>query len=63
MELYASVIEVATQRERQLVDITQQARAEVARSGVHQGLCTLYAQGATAALMVQENGDQGSGDA
>lgn len=55
--IHAAVIEVSTERARQLVDITEQARAEVARSGVRQGLCALYAQGATAALMVQENDD------
>jgi secondary thiamine-phosphate synthase enzyme len=57
VELYSSAIEVSTERERQLVDITREAAAEVARSGVENGICTLYAQGATAALMVQENDD------
>ena len=57
MELYSAVIEVATQRARQLVDITEQARRQVERSGIKQGTCALYAQGATAALMVQENDD------
>lgn len=57
MRLYSSTIEVATERARQLVDITRQAEAEVHRSGVGEGMCALYAQGATAALMVQENDD------
>jgi secondary thiamine-phosphate synthase enzyme len=39
------------------VDITEQARGEVRRAGVRNGLCALYAHGATAALMVQENDD------
>ena len=39
------------------MDITAQAREEVRRSGVTNGICSLYAHGATAALMVQENDD------
>lgn len=57
MQLYSGVIETRTQKRRELVDITTQARAEVRRSGVREGICALYAQGATAALMVQENDD------
>ena len=57
MKLHTSVIEVATTRARELVDVTEAARAEVRRSGVRDGLCALYAHGATAALMVQENDD------
>ena len=57
MKLHTSEIVVATDRKRMLVDITEQARAEVKRSGVREGLCALYAQGATAALMIQENDD------
>lgn len=58
MAVYTSVIEVATQRARELVDITEAAREQVRRSGVREGLCALYAHGATAALMVQENADR-----
>jgi len=57
MNVYSATIEVATQRERQLVDITNLVRGEVKRAGVRDGLCALYAQGATAALMIQENDD------
>ena len=57
MRLYTSTIEVATRRARELVDITEAARAEVRASGIEEGLCALYAHGATAALMVQENDD------
>jgi secondary thiamine-phosphate synthase enzyme len=57
MQLYSSMIQVQTQAARQLLDITDHARAEVKRSGVRDGLCALYAQGATAALMIQENDD------
>ena len=57
MNLYSSTIEVATKRARELVDITELVRGEVKRAGVRDGLCALYAQGATAALMIQENDD------
>ena len=57
MQVYTSTIEVETRRARELVDITAAARAEVRESGVSDGLCALYAHGATAALMVQENDD------
>ena len=57
MQLYCSEIIVPTSRRRSLVDITTQVRAEVRASGVAHGLCSLFAQGATAALMVQENAD------
>jgi secondary thiamine-phosphate synthase enzyme len=57
MKLYTSTIQVATQRARELVDITEAARAEVRRSGIETGLCALYAHGATAALMIQEGAD------
>jgi secondary thiamine-phosphate synthase enzyme len=57
MKLHCSEIHVATDKKRILVDITEQVRAEVRRAAVRNGLCALYAQGATAALMVQENDD------
>ena len=57
MKLHLGTIELKTERARQLVDITEAARHEVARSGIRQGTCALYAQGATAALMIQENDD------
>src|ERR1044071_1183353 len=57
MKRHGSEIHVATDRPRVLVDITAQVRAAVARSAITDGLCALYAQGATAALMIQENDD------
>ncbi|MBK1701813.1 secondary thiamine-phosphate synthase enzyme YjbQ [Thiococcus pfennigii] len=50
-------IQVATRAREELIDITAEVRAAVARSGVRDGLVALYAQGATAALMIQENWD------
>jgi len=57
MRQFLTTIEVSTQHARELVDITGRVHAEVARSEIRDGICALYAQGATAALMVQENDD------
>jgi secondary thiamine-phosphate synthase enzyme len=54
---HLATIAVGTERQRELVDITQRVRAEVSRSRIRNGICALYAQGATAALMIQENDD------
>ncbi|MCB1858149.1 MAG: secondary thiamine-phosphate synthase enzyme YjbQ [Gammaproteobacteria bacterium] len=51
-------IELSTERREELVDITSQVAALVAESGIENGVVLLYAQGATAALMIQENWDQ-----
>jgi secondary thiamine-phosphate synthase enzyme len=40
-----------------LVDITDQVREVVRQSGIADGLVSVYAQGATAAIMIQENWD------
>jgi secondary thiamine-phosphate synthase enzyme len=52
------IIHLTTQRREELVDITAQVTAIVKASGVRQGLAAVYAQGATAALMIQENWDE-----
>jgi secondary thiamine-phosphate synthase enzyme len=51
-------ITLATDRREQLLDITAQVRAVVERSGVRDGLVHVYVQGATAAIMIQENWDE-----
>ena len=51
-----TIIVKSTRRE-ELIDITQATRAVLARSSIQNGIMHLYAQGATAALMVQENWD------
>ena len=51
------VFHVATTRREELIDITDQVRAVLARSGVKNGLVSVYVQGATAAVMIQENWD------
>jgi secondary thiamine-phosphate synthase enzyme len=50
-------IQLSTRRDQELVDITGQVRSIVARSGIRDGLVQVYAQGATAAIMIQENWD------
>lgn len=52
------LIRFSTARCEELIDITPQVAAAVARSGVRNGIVSLYAQGATAALMIQENWDE-----
>ena len=52
------IIELSTHRREELVDITQQVENAVKASGVKDGVVALYAQGATAAIMIQENWDE-----
>lgn len=52
------IITVATRQRETLVDITEQVKQVVSASGVRDGIATVYAQGATAALMIQENWDE-----
>jgi secondary thiamine-phosphate synthase enzyme len=51
-----TIILKSTKRE-ELIDITGTIRALLERSSVQNGIMHVYAQGATAALMVQENWD------
>ncbi len=52
------IIHLFTHRREELLDITPQVRATVKASGIRQGLVSVYAQGATAATMIQENWDE-----
>ncbi|MGE5153012.1 MAG: secondary thiamine-phosphate synthase enzyme YjbQ [Bdellovibrio bacteriovorus] len=51
------LIRLATHSREVLVDITPQVKALVAGSGIRDGVVCIYAQGATAAIMIQENWD------
>jgi secondary thiamine-phosphate synthase enzyme len=51
-------IRLETYQREMLVDITPQVERVVLESGMRQGLVNLYAQGATAAIMIQENWDE-----
>ena len=50
-------ITIATNQREILVDITEQVKSVIRESGVRDGLVNVYAQGATAAIMIQENWD------
>jgi secondary thiamine-phosphate synthase enzyme len=50
-------ITIRSSEREQLIDITDQVKAVVRDSGVRDGLVNVYAQGATAAVMIQENWD------
>ncbi len=51
------MIRLDSEQREQLIDITAQVRAIVARSRVRDGLVSLYCQHTSAALMIQENAD------
>ena len=51
------VITLSTHSREILVDITSEVISIVEESGIENGLVSVYAQGATAAIMIQENWD------
>jgi secondary thiamine-phosphate synthase enzyme len=51
------VIQISTNRRNALYDITREVEKVVADSGVVTGIVNVYAQGATAGIMIQENWD------
>ena len=51
------MIHLSTRCREELIDITPQVAAVLKASGIRQGLLSVYAQGATAATMIQENWD------
>jgi secondary thiamine-phosphate synthase enzyme len=52
------IITISTDRREALVDITEQVKQVVSKSGLSNGVVSVYAQGATAAIMIQENWDE-----
>jgi secondary thiamine-phosphate synthase enzyme len=52
------IISVATHKREVLVDITEQVRQVVTASSIQDGIVSVYVQGATAAVMIQENWDE-----
>jgi len=52
------LIRLSTSRREELVDITDHVADVVERSGIRDGVVSVYAQGATAAIMIQENWDE-----
>ena len=53
-----TTITLSSAAREQLIDVTEQVAAVVRESGVRDGLVQVYAQGATAAMMIQENWDE-----
>lgn len=52
------IITISTDKRETLVDITEQVKQVVSNSGIGNGIVSVYAQGATAAIMIQENWDE-----
>ncbi len=52
-----TAITFSTTSREEIVDITEKVRAIVSAHGTDYELCALYAPGATAAIMIQENWD------
>lgn len=52
------LIEIATNQHNGLYDVTEEVRKIVKVSKVASGIATVYVQGATAAIMIQENWDE-----
>jgi len=55
--MYREIISLETKGREELVDITSRVSAAVEKSGIAEGLVSVYAHGATAAVMIQENWD------
>jgi len=51
------IITLHSTKREELIDITKDARRILSKSGVRNGIMSLYAQGATSAIMIQENWD------
>ena len=51
-------IQISSSKREQLVDITDKVRQVIKDSGIKDGLVNVYAQGATAGGMIQENWDE-----
>ena len=52
------IIQISTNHQNGLYDITSQVKASVAKSNIRNGMVSVYVQGATAAIMIQENWDE-----
>ncbi len=55
--MYREVISLETACREELIDITDRVAAVVSAARIREGLITVYAHGATAAVMIQENWD------
>jgi secondary thiamine-phosphate synthase enzyme len=55
--MHQETLTIPTDAREALYDITAPVKAAVARSGLSNGLVSIYVRGATAAIMIQENWD------
>ena len=55
------VISISTSKRQELIDITSTVDAIVTKSKVKEGLCTVFAMHATAAIIINENADPNVG--
>lgn len=58
MHCVHKVLELETTAREALYDITEPVRKALKKSDIKNGLVSIYAQGATAAIMIQENWDE-----
>ncbi|MBW2506013.1 MAG: YjbQ family protein [Deltaproteobacteria bacterium] len=56
--MWRQIITMSTSHREELVDITPLVEEIVSQQKIENGLIVLYVQGATAALMIQENWDE-----
>ena len=54
-------ISISTSKRQELIDITSTVEAIVKKSKVKEGLCTVFAMHATAAIIINENADPNIG--
>src|SRR6056297_4358933 len=52
------IIQISTDKHNGLYDITSRVEKIVSKNKIENGLVNIYVQGATAAIMIQENWDQ-----
>jgi secondary thiamine-phosphate synthase enzyme len=57
MAFHLGMLELATTKKQEMIDITKRVRAEVKASGVQNGLCTVFAPHTTGAITINENTD------
>ena len=55
--MFRQTISIQTDRREELIDITSRIKEVGKQSGFKDGIVFVYAQGATAAIMIQENWD------
>lgn len=54
---FQEILKIRTDSHEGLYDITARVRAVIEKSGIRTGIASVFARGATAAIMIQENWD------